>query len=859
MSKSYFRQIKIFLHPNKTWLPPCLAASALAFLSFPVWQQIFTKANLPVQVQMSASNAESVKVYWDNPDRYPNAYHKIPIKSTKIPANKISSTTWNIKIEALAEKIPQAKSSEVWILDISTPENRVDWSKALMGSQKWELLNDANGPQRKVAVARTGQPQSLEVLVKGSNLTIALLRHPWSGKVRVTANSQVRETNLFSNNSTTEKLYFEPIKPGTKPTNTYEIKVVKTPWHRLKFLPGTTSSNPEKVQVNSVRIGNWIILPEANGEFVLPFYFWNQFTCAIVATVATGLGLTVLLIGIRSIQQQNPQLFSWRWFDNIHIPRAIIKLKIADKQVLVLPYQSFKYFLASLAVLISGLSFTEGYLYYQEQKKVIRVQKQNNYQFASMSLLPASASQAGTRVIRQIPQLSSPEWQQEDERINQNNKKKILTSGRLSKPAQGEWIWRSAGFPVTKSPKTPKRILVMGDSFVWGDGYANMNDIWWRQLQRELIQRGYDKVEVIAAGLNGASTRQELEQAKNIIRIYKPNLVIWGYVTNDPDEGIIQLFNYSFVNQDPIINLLNNLKNKSIFPRTSGVLSEARSRKAAWKMSDEQRGYEYIKWEQKLLDSNNFELYRKTVKELGTFRKASGIPGFMMTLPSYPNRDMFMANYSKVIPLFQASKIPVYNIIDDYIKYYSALKIDSILGWRINPANAHPGTAATYFHATKAADILEAKYPQVLGQRNLSAKSPAIRINDWVPYYVNPIAKSPGVYTFKYPEAEEYMLRLPVNRPFVQFNLELPVAIKEIRLLGTGLKAASLDITTVDSKRKFDDGTIYSFGEKQGTSLVWNLEEQASANVNTIRLSADFKSGDKQLTLSLIPVVGNQP
>lgn len=850
--------MKIFLNPKKAWLASCLGASALALLSFPIWQQIFTKANLPVQVQMSASNADSVKVYWDNPERHPNAYQKLSVKPNQIPTNKISSTTWHVKVEALAEKIPEAKSSEVWILDISTPENRVDWSKALMGSQKWELLNDANGPQGKLAVARTGQPQSLEVLTKGTTLNIALLRHPWSGKVRVTANGQVREINLYSNNATVEKLYFEPRKPAAKPSETYEIKVVKTPWHRLKFIPETISGNPGKVRVESVRIGNWVILPEANGEFVLPFYFWNRFTYAIAATVATGLGLTFLLIAIRSIKQHNSNLFSWFWFDNVRIPKAIIKLKVADKEVLILPYQSFKYFLVSLAVFITGLLLAEGYLYYQEQKRVIRVQGQDKYQLASMSLPSVSASQTGTRVIRQLPQLSLPEWQQEDKRINQNNKKKILTSGHLSKPAQGDWIWRSAGIPVTKSPKTPKRILVMGDSFVWGDGYANMNDIWWRQLQRELIQRGYDKVEVIAAGLNGASTRQQLEQAKNIIQIYKPNLVIWGYVTNDPDEKIIQLFDYSYVNQDSIINLLNKLKNKSIFPRISGLLYEARSTKVAWNMSDDQRGYEYNKWEQKLLEGNNFELYRKTVKELGTFQIASEIPGFMMTLPSYPNRDMFVANYSKVIPLFQATKIPVYNILDDYIKYYSALNLDPILGWRINPANGHPGTAVTYFHAMKAADILEAKYPQVLGQRKLPVKLPVIRINDWVPYNLNPIATSPGVYTFKYPETSEYMLRLPVGRPFVQLNLEMPVGIKEIRLSGTGLKAASLDITAVDSKLKFDDGTVYSFGEKQGTSLVWNLEGQASAKVNTIRLSADFKSGDKQLTLTLIPQVGNQ-
>ena len=436
----------------KTWLRSSLIAVVPALLSFPVWQQIFKWPNLPVQVQMSADNVKSVKVYWDNPERYPNAYETIPIKPTKIPANQVSSNIWQIKIEALAEKTPEAKDSQVWIADISTPENRVDWSKAIMGLEKWELRDNPYGPQGKIAIARTGKPQSLEATVQGGNLTIALLRSPWGGKVRVTANSQVQETNLYAASPATEKLYFEPID---KNTENYDIKVVKTPWHRLKIVPESAAAYPNKIKIYSVRVGDKIILAESNGEFILPFYFWNKLSYAIAATAISFLGLTFLFIIIASIHKRNPQLISWQWFSNHQPPRAIIKLKIANKQLLILPYQSFKYFLASLAVIASGLLLTEGYLYYQEKNKIIKVRSalpfgnakgersllaslsQPKYQFASMSLLTASNSQARTQPMRQLPQLSSPEWQQEDARINQNNKEKILTSGNVFNPAQG--------------------------------------------------------------------------------------------------------------------------------------------------------------------------------------------------------------------------------------------------------------------------------------------------------------------------------------------------------------------------------------------------------------------------------------
>src|SRR5262252_7037491 len=35
-------------------------------------------------------------------------------------------------------------------------------------------------------------------------------------------------------------------------------------------------------------------------------------------------------------------------------------------------------------------------------------------------------------------------------------------------------VWRSYAYPISKNPRKGHRILVMGDSFVWGHGYANM-------------------------------------------------------------------------------------------------------------------------------------------------------------------------------------------------------------------------------------------------------------------------------------------------------------------------------------------------------------------------------------------------
>lgn len=850
----------IFTVSRKTWTQSVLAASVITLLSFPAWQLIFSNLTLPIQIQMATDDVEYVRAYWNDPAHHPHAYEKIPIPLTRDPINQ-APIVWQIKVEALAEKAPQAKSSQVWVLDVRTPENRNDWSKVVMQPQQWQLMDVANAPQGKAAVALTEKPQSLQVAIKGTALTVTLLRHPWSGKVRVTVNGRVRELDLFGANATTEELHFKPVTVENKKSELYEIEVVKTPWHRLRLVPEPATDAYRRIKVDSIKVGSVAVLPNSSGEFVLPFYFWNQSSCAIAATILSFLGLASLLVVVSYIRQQNPEFLQWQWFDRRNYPKAILKVKIAKRQFLILPYQSFKYLLIFLFILASGLLLTEGYFYHLEASKVIKVRAQQRNHFADLPLLAASASQAAVQPQSHSPKLATRAWHQEDDRIFANNNKKILTSGNVFHPTEGDWVWRSVGFPVSQVAQKPNRILVMGDSFVWGDGYANMNDIWWRQLQRELTHRGYNDVEVIAAGLNGASTHEELEQARHLIRTYKPNLVIWGYVTNDPDERVIKEFDNHLVNGDAIVGTLKTLENKQIFPRVSALLNAARCQKVAQKMSGDTYGYEYILWGQKILEGRNFELYRKTVQELAALQSASKIPGFIITLPSVPRRDYFASNYHQVIPLFQAENIPAYNILNDYLKYYSALNLDPIYGWRINPANGHPAAASTYFHAVKAADILEANYSQVLGKRQLNSKPSAIRVNDWVPYNLNPTSSKTGAIAFEYPTSEEYMLRLPVNRPFVQLNLELPVALKEIRLSGAGLQAATLDLTVVDSKLKFDNGTIYSFESQQGNSLVWNLEGQTIARlVNTVRLSASFKTNDRTLTLTLIPVqAGSEP
>jgi hypothetical protein len=213
--------------------------------------------------------------------------------------------------------------------------------------------------------------------------------------------------------------------------------------------------------------------------------------------------------------------------------------------------------------------------------------------------------------------VSSPKWEQENLLIHYHNSRKIKASP----------IWQSEGHPVLPQKTTSRRILIMGDSFVWGDGYANMNDLWWRQLQLELLRRGYRDIEVIASGQDGWNTKAQLESAIDIIPVYKPDLVIFGYVTNDPDQGYVR----QTENQQEWKTYIDELQNSDrisqiisycskFFPSFSNIALSFRQDKLISRYPPPQKmGYNYTTWELKILEGENFGAYYGTLKNLSRY------------------------------------------------------------------------------------------------------------------------------------------------------------------------------------------------------------------------------------------------
>jgi hypothetical protein len=96
--------------------------------------------------------------------------------------------------------------------------------------------------------------------------------------------------------------------------------------------------------------------------------------------------------------------------------------------------------------------------------------------------------------------------------------------------------YRTNGHGIREPELPPKaagehRILLLGDSFVWGDGLRE-EDTVARQLQRRLDPRG-KRYRVINAGISGFDTRDELEQLRRLAPVYQPDTVVLFFFTND--------------------------------------------------------------------------------------------------------------------------------------------------------------------------------------------------------------------------------------------------------------------------------------------------------------------------------------
>ncbi|MEP6482399.1 MAG: hypothetical protein ABJA94_10380, partial [Rhodoglobus sp.] len=127
----------------------------------------------------------------------------------------------------------------------------------------------------------------------------------------------------------------------------------------------------------------------------------------------------------------------------------------------------------------------------------------------------------------------------------------------------------------------------------------------------------------------------------------RPDLVIWGYVTNDANEGIVPQFNYEKLEKDAVVAFHKRRSEHGLLQRLDFQLQQLRREKLLAKRAGPKHGYEYNEWELRLVeDAANRAAYAKTLAELATTMRAAGTPYFFLSLPNSPREEVFRPRYA---------------------------------------------------------------------------------------------------------------------------------------------------------------------------------------------------------------------
>ena len=236
-----------------------------------------------------------------------------------------------------------------------------------------------------------------------------------------------------------------------------------------------------------------------------------------------------------------------------------------------------------------------------------------------------------------------------------------------------------------RKPAKPKgvfRIAVLGDSFIWGDGVP-YEKVWSHKLEQKLLAK-YDSLEVMSWGKSGWSTLDEFNFFKEHGKDYDIDLLIIGWVDNDPDMGKIAQVNGSDASREyPLVY-------KIFPPLARSFLNTA-------------NGNAYHNWMDALYAKKNMDEYQQLLTEFRNYLAQHNVKALVVMTPS--------ASYSGCKERFEIVKpillkagfecLDLYGPVDKKLGNFSTIELQA------NPSNGHPGDKMTEVFANEVKDYLE--------------------------------------------------------------------------------------------------------------------------------------------------------
>jgi lysophospholipase L1-like esterase len=256
-----------------------------------------------------------------------------------------------------------------------------------------------------------------------------------------------------------------------------------------------------------------------------------------------------------------------------------------------------------------------------------------------------------------------------------------------------------------EKPPGVVRIVLLGDSFTAGQGVTL--DEYYPQRLRELAPAN---VEVIVVAEPGDSTRDQIERFREVGRLYAPDVVIVGAVTNDLDQakqyraGIGQ----NRESEDGVPAAQRQWRvAAALLPIDLSFMLDYYINMAGGTLKLRQ---DYREFETSLYQAaseegpSSVELWREAVGELYDEVSASGAAAYAFVLPS-PRRysdpsvyEMTLAQHQTLSEGFAGAGFHTVDLLPDYLERFGDVPYRRL--WAL-PNDGHPGAEIHAFYAER--------------------------------------------------------------------------------------------------------------------------------------------------------------
>lgn len=396
----------------------------------------------------------------------------------------------------------------------------------------------------------------------------------------------------------------------------------------------------------------------------------------------------------------------------------------------------------------------------------------------------------------------------------------IVNRINAQKIPSGFWNYNATDYSVIKyneeipAKTNKKRILVVGDSFVWGWAQDNLNNLWWKQLSYMLKQNSYQDVEIVAAGMNGFSIVDETEKIilnQDYINKIQPDLIIVAFVYNDweimdeKDEYFVSDLKEKFDEQAYIAQNLNQgiiKKMGKIVPNTQQKILQLLMQKEYAKEEFKSiYGYSYNE-KKKLYLSDSYidRIEQRAVIPLSKM----DIPTIVVNLPFEENFPFVSVEFKeKVFELLDKYKVKNYDMKEEYDENFSNLNYMTDL--QVNIADYHPNARLMNFYCKEIYKILQQNYPDILGKQTEKFSSHNFVIQDTLPDNI-PLQKiGKNKYELEY-KTDWDMLYYPYSeRKYIKLNLEYPTPINKLHLQTQNINDLQITVDLYNEQLGYED------------------------------------------------------